>query len=181
MDLLAALEPPATPPEAPDLPPTPPKRLTRDQRRDTLLRTTPKKHIGRPSQLTEEQMSEIIDSVSQQPPVMAGRTGNSRAPSPANPTAGILVQLSEPRITSVEEVSEDSPPIRETPSSTAEPEEPPKPANEPISMENILEHLPRDQAIFLQGMLAARKYPRTESLDMTSRDTREPKRNFLKP
>ncbi|OJD27386.1 hypothetical protein ACJ73_01214, partial [Blastomyces percursus] len=99
----------------------------------------------------------------------------------ANPAAGILEQLSEPRINSMEEVSEGSPPIRETPSSTAEPEEPPKPANEPISMESILEHLPQDQAIFLQGMLAARKHPRTESLDMTSRDAREPKRNFLKP
>ncbi|OJD20294.1 hypothetical protein ACJ73_08371 [Blastomyces percursus] len=95
---------------------------------------------------------------------MAGRTRNSRS-NPCEPY----------------EVSEDSPPIRETTSSTTEPEEPLKPANEPISMENILEHLPRDQAIFLQGMLAVRKHPRTESLDMTSRDTREPKRNFLKP
>ncbi|EDN05860.1 conserved hypothetical protein [Histoplasma mississippiense (nom. inval.)] len=82
MDLPAVLEAPTTPSEAPT---TPTKRLTRDQRQDILLlrslewtyekisnhlkityqgvqytcelgTATPKKHTGRPSQLTEEQI-----------------------------------------------------------------------------------------------------------------------------
>ncbi|EGE82227.1 hypothetical protein BDDG_05170 [Blastomyces dermatitidis ATCC 18188] len=112
---------------------------------------------------------------------MTGRTRNSRASTPANPTADTQEQPPEPWITPVEEVSEDLPTTRGTPFSASVTEEPSEPMNKPISVKNILEHLPRDQAIFLQGMLAARKHPQTESLDMTSRDTRELKRNFLKP
>ncbi|OAT00670.1 uncharacterized protein BDCG_16731 [Blastomyces dermatitidis ER-3] len=110
---------------------------------------------------------------------MTERTRNSCASTPANPTAGTQEQPPEPWITPVEEVPEDLPTTRGTPFSASVTGEPSKPTNKPISVENILEHLPRDQAIFLQGMLAARKHPRTESLDMTSRDTREPDREHL--
>ncbi|KMW69405.1 hypothetical protein BDDG_13554 [Blastomyces dermatitidis ATCC 18188] len=90
---------------------------------------------------------------------MTGRTRNSHAPTPANPTAGTQEQPPEPWITPVEEVPEDLPTTHGTPSSASVTGEPSEPTNEPISVKNILEHLPRDQAIFLQEMLTARKHP----------------------
>ncbi|OAT11356.1 hypothetical protein BDBG_06863 [Blastomyces gilchristii SLH14081] len=111
---------------------------------------------------------------------MTGRTRNSHAPTPANPTAGTQEQPPEPWIIPVEEVPGDLPTTRGTPSSASVTEEPSEPMNKPISVKNILEHLLQNQAIFLQGMLAACKHSQTESLDMISRDTCKLKRNFLK-
>ncbi|OAT00547.1 uncharacterized protein BDCG_16667 [Blastomyces dermatitidis ER-3] len=112
---------------------------------------------------------------------MTGRTRNLHASTPANPTADTQEQPLKPWITPMKEVPEDLPTTHETPFSASVTGEPSEPTNKSISVKNILEHLPQNQAIFLQGMLTACKHPQTESLDMISRDTCELKRNFLKP
>ncbi|EEQ91914.1 uncharacterized protein BDCG_07034 [Blastomyces dermatitidis ER-3] len=111
---------------------------------------------------------------------MTGRTRNLHASTPVNPTAGTQEQPPESWITSVEEVPEDLSTTCRTSSSASVTGEFSELTNKPISVKNILEHLLRDQAIFLQEMLTACKHPQTESLDMIFRDTHKLKRNFLK-